>query len=289
MSFRKAIFIGIITIGLLSSRAFARETEPVGVLQRAPHTILREDPYVRECELGSAVADAVRACAGTDVALVNVGDLENDLNDGVVTRSDVERVFAQDRPLAVAEITYEELCGLLEHAVSHVTVDRETEQIVAEESRFDGFCQVSGIRFSYDVTAPVGERVLSVTGEDGSELSGTVTLCAAAYMLEGGYGFEPADHELMDVTLADALEAYVRDHTSFPGSQRERITVIGIRVPFLGTGISRWTLLAGCVLLIAVLAVYRMKNKKYQEEYGRTEEESDIEKYVRASFRRDGK
>ncbi len=288
MSPRRAILTILILLGLFSSRAFAREEEPVGVLLDAPKTFLAEEPYVRACELGSAVADAVRDLAGADAALVNVGDLRNDLNDGEISRAEVENVFAEDRPLAVAELTPEALRAILEHSVSRVTVDPDTEQFVPEECRFDGFCQISGFRFRYEATALAGERVMDIRMEDGSALGDTVTVCATAYMLDGGYGFEPAENAPLDATLADALEAYVREHTAFPGGGSDRITVVGVREPFLGTGLSRGAVFAGCIVLIGVLAVYGMRQKKYQEEYGQAKRETDGERFVRRLFRSGG-
>ena len=285
MSRRHGIFIVCILIGLLTSLAFAREAEPVGVLSAAPKSFLLEEPYVRQCQLGSAVADAVRAAGNTDVALVNTGDLANDLNSGAVTRADVEHMFTEDRPLATARLSPEALRAILEHSVSRVTVDHVTEQVMPEESRFDGFCQVSGIRFQYDATAPAGERILSVSREDGSPLAETVTVCAAAYMLDGGYGYSPVPREALGMTLADAVESYIRGHTSFPSSDRVRITAAGIRVPMLGTGITRGTLFAGCLVFMGFLVFYRMRRKAYQEEYARTEEEKELDVYARAATR----
>ena len=279
----RIVIICALFLGLLCSRALAREEEPVGVLRTAPRSLLQEEPFVRSCQLGSAAADAVRVLAGTDIALVNAGDLVNDLNAGTVRREDVRNVFASDQPLGTARLTAAQLRTLLEHAVARVTVDPVTEKIDGEESRFEGFCQVSGFRFQYDASAPPGERVLQIVDEDGDPLPDTVTVCAAVCMLEGGYGFDPVPFEPLDATLADALEAYLREYTVFPSLDKERITVIGVRIPMLGTGITRGVLFAGSAVLIGFLAYYRMRRRSYQEEYSETE---DSESLTKAQFYR---
>ena len=43
--------------------ASALEAEPVGTLNKAPRSMEQETPYITQCELGSAVADAFRASA----------------------------------------------------------------------------------------------------------------------------------------------------------------------------------------------------------------------------------
>lgn len=278
----KRIFHRLVTLCagavLLMTPALAGE-ELVGRLETAPKSFLTETPYVSQCELGSAAADALRSYAGTDVALVNAGDLQNDLNAGDVTAEDIRRVFREDKELARAEISPAQLYGLLEHAVGQLRVDPNTEKIVEETAAFGGFCQVSGFRFQYDASADPGTRVLSVTLDDGRELSPEdaetrLSLCASAYMLAGGYGFAPVEHETLPGTMSEALEAYVASHSSLPEGGRERIQVLGARrntiVGFLPRGV--WV--AGCVVFMGLLALQGLKYKGYRREF---EEDPDMD------------
>lgn len=263
---------------LLAAPALA-QAEPIGRLETAPKSFLTETPYVRQCELGSVAADALRAWAGADIALVNTGDLKNDLNAGDVTAADIQKVFREDRELAAAEITPAVLYELLEHAVGQIRVDPATEQIVAESAAFDGFCQISGFRFQYDASADPGQRVLSVTLDDGRKLSPEDTqthlrLCAAASMLAGDYGFAPVAHEALGSTMSEALAAYVAAHSRLPEEGKERIHVLGARQNTIAGFLPRGVWVAGCAVFMGLLALQRFKFKSYRREF---EEDPDMD------------
>lgn len=267
---------------LLIFPALAQQPELITRLDAVPETLLKAEPLWRECELGWVAADALRALSGADVALVNGGDLQNDLSAGPVTREDVERVFAQNRTLALATVCPAELWAILEHSVHRITVDPATEKISPEESGFEGFCHVSGFRFLYDASAPVGQRVQSVTMDDGRALSPEdretqLVLCAAEDMLCGGWGYAPLACESLEQSQADALEAYVRGKSQLPESDRERILVIGARQnSIVGGFLPKWVLVAGCAVVILLLAIPGLRLKGYKDEFG-----TDDEKWAR--------
>lgn len=253
--------------------------ESLGRLETAPKSFLTETPYVSQCELGSVAADALRAFAGTDIALVNTGDLQNDLNAGIVTAEDVRRVFREDKELARAQISPVQLYGILEHAVGQLQVDPATEKIMDQTAVFDGFCQVSGFRFQYDASADPGKRVLSVTLDDGRELSpedteSRLSLCASAYMLAGGYGFGPVEHESLGSTMSEALGAYVAAHSSLPEPGKARIQVLGARQNTIVGFLPRGVWVAGCAVFMGLLALQGLKYKGYRREF---EEDPDMD------------
>lgn len=189
------------------------------------------------CSLGSAAADAARAAAGADLAILNGGDLGAGLQPGAVTWETLQHSFSTSRTLATVTVTAEELWQILETGVSHAVLD-EHLKIDREASSFDGFPQISGFRFTYDMSAPVGERIYSVTldgGEtlDRSDTARTFTLCATEYMLTGGYGYPvPAQplHPLgLDTAqaLADAVAQGTLDADAYEGSARIRVIGCG--------------------------------------------------------------
>ena len=257
---------------LLSVSAFAQD-EVIGRLDAAPKPLENEHPFYAQSELGSVCADAFRVCANADIALVNVGDLGDDLVQGEVTAQDIRDILPYDRELAVAQVTPRQLFELLEHAVSKVVLDMETEYVDEETSRFDGFCQISGIALRYDVSAPAGQRILEVKLPDETLLSPEddttlLTLCASGFMLEGGYGFPETEAELLGITQTEAMADHVSEHRALPTEDLERIVFVGARqTAFLGV-ISREIIFVAALLLCVLLALNGTKLKRYRDEYG---------------------
>lgn len=158
---------------------------------------------VEETALGNYVADAFRQAAGTDIAIECGGHLVKSLPGGDLTAADAAAVFDRDRMVVAVELTAGQLFALLEHGVGTLDID-EAEQL-DPESGFDGFPQVSGFSFVYDVSQKPGRRVRSVTLDGGAALSAgetrtltaalsagetrTLTAALPADMLDGSLGF----------------------------------------------------------------------------------------------------
>lgn len=266
----------LLTIFLLAAllvTSAAAEEPAVGTINTAPRPMVEEHPVYTQCQLGSVCADALREWAGSDLALVNLGDFGQDLRQGEVTRTDLKAVFPQDRILALAEVTPSQLWLLLEQSVSRVELNLETERVDEEASRYDGFCQISGCTIRYDASAPVGERILAVSLSDGTQLSrednsSVYTLCASAFLLEGGYGFPVVEAQVLEGSQVDALAAYVAGHSNLPETTQTRIEVVGARSDVVLGVLSTKTVFVGCVLLCALLVFSGRKLGRYRDEYG---------------------
>ncbi len=187
-----SVFIILLCLLTLPVSA-AAEQYAVGTLDRAPTSMQNETPFYKQCQLGSVVADAVREYCGADIALIPTGVLLNDLSTGDISLEQVERVFSEDQSLAIAQLTAAQLWALLNHAVSLIAVDYDTERIDETGSEYAGFLQISGITMTYDASAPAESRVTKLTLSDGTELSsenssavfcvaGTVELFYGAYV-----------------------------------------------------------------------------------------------------------
>lgn len=269
-----AAVLALVLTAALSASALAGETA-VGTLDQAPRPMQQENPWLEQCELGCVAADAMRVSGGTQLALLETGALANDLNQGQVTREMVDRVFAApDRQLAKAEITPAQLREMLECSVSHIRVDPATEQVEEDSLAFEGFCQVSGLQFRYDASAPAGERVTDLWLEDGTRLDLTdqetrLTLTATVKLLAGGYGFPAVEYVPLELSLSDALADYVARNTALPQGETDRIQVIGARQNLLVGFIPRAWLGLGIAALVLVLAVFRLRGKRRQEEWGK--------------------
>lgn len=261
----------------LLSIAVLASGEVVGALSSAPQPLAKSAPLREECELGRTVADALKAAADAEAALVPGGALAGDLPKGLVRQEDIAQVFAADEPLAVVELTPAALWALFEWSVHAIVVDPDTETVAAEESDFGGFCHISGLKLVYDASAPVGERVQSITLDDGRKLDKTdgntvLRVCAPESLFAGAYDYpaHPAEHT--DDTLCSALGAYVAGHRVLPESDAARIVALGARENALSGLVPRWALLAGAAVLIVLIAVPGRKLARYRDEFEENDE-----------------
>lgn len=223
---------------------------------------------VGETDLGDVTADALRMVSGADVAIVNGGELRANLQAGPCNWADIQATFEENKQLGVADITAAQLWRLLEYGVSHVVLGEDKKTDVAA-SAFDGFPQVSGVVFKYDLSAPTGERIMDVELADGSTLvredeDTHITLCATEYMLSGGYGYESVDYESLELGLADALADYI---AAGPVGQPDssRIRMIGSYDKPLISRVNVLLIALACCMFAVCYNKVRDKSKRENE------------------------
>jgi len=134
-----------------------------------------------ESNLGNFLGDIYREALGSDLALVNSGSIRSDATygPGEITKKDIMTILPFENSLVKVRITGAHLKRLLENGVS----------VAGEE---DGrFPQVSGMKFEYDGSKPVGSRVtrIEINGAE-ADPSKTYTLALSAYVLGGGDGYD---------------------------------------------------------------------------------------------------
>ena len=220
-----------------------------------------------ECSAsGSVAADALRYAADADFAVLPSGMLAGGLEQGFLTREQLEAVVDGDAAAAVAGVTPARLKAVLENSVSHIVTDMETETIDRSASDWEGFAQVSGLVFKYDASAPAGERVVWIKLPDGTalDLSDDTTvyrLASTEAVLSGSLGYPVfADAQTLDIGLVDALESYIADcGTEIRTEDLERITAIGAGENQLIGILPVPVLIAAAVVLIALFAALRLK------------------------------
>ena len=183
----------------------------------------------RTCEslVGNTVTDAMRTTYGVDFAITNSGGLRADLTCPTtdipsdfcpaytpppypITRGQVLTVLPFGNVVTTLDVNGAELKTMLENGISRMP---------AVDGRFP---QVSGLCFSYDISAPVGARVTGAVRQaaDGSCTGAAVDLTAAStysiaendFMSGGGDGypvFTPrvTTRDIMDQVLADFITA----------------------------------------------------------------------------------
>lgn len=190
----------------------------------------------RETNLGDFCADAYRAVAGADIAMVNGGGIRADLPAGEITYRDIFDVHPYGNTLCLAEATGQEILDALEMASRSVLPKTDDgENAVGENG---GFLQVSGLRYTVDTSVPstvvlneagmyvssgANRRVknVEVLQPDGSYLAiepdKTYTVASHNYLIkQGGDGLTMFmdNHLLIDEGMADyqVLITYITEY-----------------------------------------------------------------------------
>jgi 2',3'-cyclic-nucleotide 2'-phosphodiesterase (5'-nucleotidase family) len=185
----------------------------------------RADGRLCESLIGNYVTDSMRATYSTDLAITNSGGLRDALTcppagggNGFcppsvpppfpITRGQVLAVLPFGNVVATTFVNGDEVDAFLENGVS------------AMPGANGRFAQVSGLCFSYEITAPVGSRVSNIVraSTDGTCTaepilpSTTYTLAINDFMMVGGDGypnvaFKSTTRNLMDADVADRITA----------------------------------------------------------------------------------
>ena len=222
-----------------------------------------------ETDIGDLAADAVRHASGADIAVLNSGDLGRNLIGGTITYADCRAVFTEDRELAVVTVTPAQLKDILECGVSHIVMnsDEETDR---ETSAWGGFPQISGFVFQYDVSALVGSRIrwIEIDGDalDLADNTTTLTLCATAYMLSGGWDcFDLGGGEPVGMTLSEALFTYICEQgtISLPVAYTGRIQTAGSK----DNGLFELLGVSPLILFISVLIFGSVRSWRFKKYY----------------------
>jgi hypothetical protein len=223
--------IAVVLLLLLPVQAATYEDDTVIGQAGTRYTgVIDPDSSSAETGLGNAVADAVRTAAGTELAVIPGGLIQNNLIGGDVTYGRLKLLFAEDEPLAVAEMTPAELWNLLEQSVSHVVVD-SAQSIDYEASTFVGYPQISGFTMRYDVSAPVGERMdwIKLSSDVSLDPTDETTLLRVASvrgLFDGSYELPTHEFEELDMTVLDAMVDYTASG-ALTGEETGRVKVAG--------------------------------------------------------------
>jgi 2',3'-cyclic-nucleotide 2'-phosphodiesterase (5'-nucleotidase family) len=194
-----------------------------------PHGGSPQIQRVGESAIGDYFSDIVRKKYNTDFALLNGGGIRanlpaltytpqdktlrrpkaaTDLGTFDLTLGDVYTVFPFGNNVSTTKITGKTVWSFLENGVSQV------------ESGAGRFPVVSGLKFEFTASAPLGQRVKSVTMTDGTPIlndtSKTYTLATIDYMILGGDGYTQFDP--LKSTLRDLLAQVIVDELTARGT-----------------------------------------------------------------------
>lgn len=165
---------------LIESYSRNLEEQSATMIGRSLVTLDGESSRVRsgETNLGNLLADLLRAEFGTEVALVNGGQIRDSIPPGPVDLKRVLQVLPFNSSMVTFTIAGQQLLQALENSVS---------QLPTTAGRF---LQVSGLTVEYDPSAPAGTRVREVTvGRRPLEPAQRYSVATDAFLADGGDGY----------------------------------------------------------------------------------------------------
>ena len=253
----------LLTAGLLSP---ARAQEDI--LGSSEALLSNANAFCSESALGDTVADALRTQSGAELAVVSSGDLSLYLMSGALTYDDVAASVPENSPYGLVAMTPAELKALLEEGVDSLVLT-EQETIDFEASQCDDFPQISGFSFRCDSSAPPGDRIMSISLEDGTRLDledqDTTYLVAAPL---DALTPEQARNATDCGGLQDMFLDYLADHSPLEKQSLSRIQILGAHAkPLISSGP---VIMVGLIILVcSVMAIpsilRRQKNPEARE------------------------
>ena len=174
-----------------------------------------------ERNVGNFVADAIRADAGADAAIVNSGGIRGDriYPAGPLTRRTLVALHPFGNVVCTLRVTGRTLLAALNHGVSKLPASN------------GAFPQVSGLTFTIDQRAAADRRAADVrVGGDPLDLAKRYTLAIPDYILKGGDGYTMfADAEVVVAPeagdlIGSAIEKYVAAKREIAPQVEGRIT-----------------------------------------------------------------
>jgi 5'-nucleotidase/UDP-sugar diphosphatase len=141
---------------------------------------------VQECEMGNLVADAQLdrvADQGITISIANSGGLRASIDEGEITMGEVLTVLPFSNTLATFQLSGADLVASLENGASQI------EDVAGR------FPQVAGLKYTFDKSKPVGERISDVLVKDGEnwvpiDPAATYGVVTNNYVRGGGDGYE---------------------------------------------------------------------------------------------------
>lgn len=164
--------------------------------------------YRWDTPLGDLIGDAFLAYAekyGATIALQNRGGIRSHIEPGVVTLNQIEQVLPFDNTLVIATVSGEVVLRALENGLSGFRGAR--------------FLEVRGLKFAYDLSRPVAQRVIFALAQekDGSwqpiARERSYRIAVNSYNFNGGEGHDfssAKDVEKSSVRGSVILRDYLR-------------------------------------------------------------------------------
>ncbi|MDN3017128.1 bifunctional metallophosphatase/5'-nucleotidase [Paenibacillus sp. BSR1-1] len=130
-----------------------------------------------ESPLGNLIADSMRKEMHSDFAFINLGGIRADVHGGNITYEELLTILPFKRKLVKMTLTGDQICLLL------------NQQWQPDKLRI---LQISGLKYTWDNTKPVGNKVVDIFTTKGMaiNLKETYTVTINDYLAEGGDNFK---------------------------------------------------------------------------------------------------
>nr|CAD6408460.1 5'-nucleotidase [Rhizobium sp. Q54] len=164
---------------------------------------------VEECSMGNLVADAQLDRVkdqGITISIANSGGLRASIDAGEVTMGEVLTVLPFQNTIATFQLKGSDLLAALENGVGQI------EEVAGR------FPQVAGMKYSFDKSRPVGERITDVQVKEGDgfvplDPEKTYGVVTNNYVRGGGDGYEVfATNAVNPYDFGPNLEQAVADY-----------------------------------------------------------------------------
>ena len=174
----------------------------------------REVCRVRECSMGNLLADAIldrTASQGATIAFQNGGGIRASIDEGEITMGEVLTVLPFSNTLATVSISGADVIEALENGVSDI------------ENGAGRFAQVAGVKYSYTLANPPGERIsdVLVKGDGDSwvpiDEEATYIVVTNNFVRGGGDGYETFANGDNPYDFGPPLEQVVADYIASQG------------------------------------------------------------------------
>ncbi|MGB9857042.1 MAG: bifunctional metallophosphatase/5'-nucleotidase [Dictyoglomaceae bacterium] len=170
--------------------------------------------YNEESNVGNVICDAMREAVSADIAFQNSGGIRTDIQKGPITMELVYTLLPFDNVLVTMDLTGKQILQLLEQSA---TLQK-------------GILQVSGIRVKYDMTKPVGQRVVEVyVGDKPLELDKVYRVVTNDFLAAGGDNFvtfKEGKNLVYGDMLRDVFVEYLKKHSPISPKVEGRSVII---------------------------------------------------------------
>ncbi|UFU01209.1 5'-nucleotidase C-terminal domain-containing protein [Radiobacillus kanasensis] len=198
---------------------YVQEVAPLinQVVGEAAEPITENTDESGESALGNLVADSQREEMGTDFAFMNPGGIRADLDAGPITWGELFTIQPFGNTLMKMTLTGDQVKEVLEQQFT------ENGQTIL---------QVSGLSFTWDKNAAIGNKVVSLTTADGTPIEGSksYTVTVNNFLATGGDGFtafKQGTNQTVGPVDLDAIVSYIESQgSSIQAPPTNRINVV---------------------------------------------------------------
>jgi 2',3'-cyclic-nucleotide 2'-phosphodiesterase (5'-nucleotidase family) len=170
--------------------------------------------YNEESNVGNVICDAMREAVSADIAFQNSGGIRTDIQKGPITMELVYTLLPFDNVLVTMDLTGKQILQLLEQSA---TLEK-------------GILQQSGLKVKYDMTKPVGKRVVEVfVGDKPLELDKVYKVVTNDFLAAGGDNFvtfKEGKNLVYGDMLRDVFIEYLKKHSPISPKVEGRSIII---------------------------------------------------------------